>query len=169
MILALRALFFVMGFALLGAAWAQPMYRWVDKEGRVHYSQQPPPADAANSLEQKKLGAAVPTEGQVPYALQQATRNYPVVLYTSPNCKQGCREARELLSKRGIPFKEVSVSDQSTSELLKKATGGDKVPSLTVGTLSQIGYQPNTMNSLLDTAGYPRTPLIATRHGTEQR
>lgn len=140
------------------ALWAQPMYRWVDKDGRVHYSQQPPAPGAARTVEQKKLSAGGVGESQMPFALQQAIKNYPVVLYTSPDCKQGCPEARALLSRRGVPYREVNVSDAKTADLLKRASGDVKVPTLTVGVVVQKGYEAGALNDALDTAGYPRTP-----------
>ncbi len=149
-----------LGVAALSSSWAQQMYRWVDKEGHVHYTQQPPARDAAKSVEQKKLGGGNVVEGQTPFALQQAMQKYPVVLYTSPGCKEGCSEARALLSKRGIPYREVSVSDQQTNDQLRKSTGDNKVPALMVGTLVQKGFQPEALHSALDTAGYPRSPVF---------
>lgn len=38
-------------FLVSGAAWAAPVYKWVDAGGKVHYSDTPPPAGA--SLKQK--------------------------------------------------------------------------------------------------------------------
>jgi glutaredoxin len=152
--LALAAL----GIAVAAAAVdAQQLYRWVDKDGRVHYSQQPPPRDSAKSVEQRKIGGSVVESAQVPFAVQQAVKNYPVTLYTSPGCKQGCVEARELLSKRGVPHREISVEDPSSIDGLQKATGDNKVPAITIGSAVQRGYEPEALNSALDTAGYPRT------------
>ena len=39
----------------LALAGAQAVYRWVDKNGKVHYSDQPPPEEVKN-VQQKKLG-----------------------------------------------------------------------------------------------------------------
>lgn len=154
-----------LGAALLGLCLSQPAhtqatYRWVDKEGHVHYSQQPPARDAAKAVEQKKLGGVSVIDSQMPYALKEAARNYPVVLYSAPECKPGCDVVRELLSKRGVPYREVSVKDAETSSQLKKATGDDKVPALTVGTLTYAGYDVDSLNSALDTAGYPRSRVF---------
>lgn len=150
--------------ALSTAATAQTMYRWVDKDGRVHYSQQPPPRDAAKKVEQKRLGSAPEpakgaVAGQVPFALQRALSNFPVILYTSPGCKSGCPEARELLKKRGVPFREVSVTDDAGNAVLKRETGDNKVPAVTIGRSRQVGFEEGAWNSELDTAGYPRTPI----------
>ena len=139
-------------------AGAQQLYRWVDKDGRVHYTQQPPPRGAAKSVQQRNMGGSSVVETSTPtYSLQQAMKNYPVTLYTAPACKEGCAEARQLLAKRGVPFREVNVTDEQSSQALKKATGDNKVPALTVGSAVQIGYQPQAIQTALDSAGYPKS------------
>ena len=152
-----RLLFLVLLLACASAS-AQ-MYRWVDQNGKVHYTDTPPPPSAAKSVEQKKLGGSVIETSQLPFQLQEAVRNYPVTLYTSPSCKDGCPQARELLAKRGVPFKEVSVADEQSNALLKKVSGANQVPTLSVGSLAQIGFESGALNSLLDTGGYPKTAI----------
>src|SRR3954467_7441501 len=86
-------------YVLSAAVTAQSIYRWVDKEGKVHYTQQPPARDAARTVEQRTLTGSSVEASNVPYALQQAMKNFPVTLFSSPNCLQGCVEARTLLTK----------------------------------------------------------------------
>jgi glutaredoxin len=152
----LAATLLALGLAIAFMAQAQQLYRWVDKDGHVHYTQQPPPREAAKSVESRRLSGSV-VEAPKPYALEQATKNYPVTLYTSDSCKEGCVEARELLKTRGIPFKEVAVGDVSTFEQLKKVTGDNKVPALTVGTDVRHGFDESAYHAALDAAGYPRS------------
>jgi glutaredoxin len=140
-----------------GAASAQ-MYRWVDKDGRTHYTQTPPPPDARN-VERKALGAgadggAAKSYADLPYASQAAARNYPVTLYTSPDCGAPCDQARALLVRRAVPFKEISVQRPQDVENLKSA-GGTQVPHIIVGSLKQSGFLEDAYGALLDTAGYP--------------
>ena len=55
-------------------------YRWVDKEGKVHYTQAPPPPDAR--AVQKKTFRHGPAEASnLPYATQVAAKNFPVTLH----------------------------------------------------------------------------------------
>jgi len=138
---------------------AQQMYRWVDKDGKVHYTQNPPPRDAAKSVQQRRLNPGGPAEGaeQMPFAVRQAVTNFPVTLFTSTDCPRGCTEARELLNKRGVPFREMSVSDEASFDTLKKMTGDTKVPTLLVGQSATKGFEEGAFNSALDSAGYPRT------------
>lgn len=148
-----------MVFLLASASASAQMYRWVDQGGKVHYTDTPPPPAAAKSVEQKKLGGSVIETSQVSFQLQQAMRTFPVALYTSPSCKEGCLQARELLARRGVPFKEVSVADEESNALLKKISGANQVPTLVVGSQLQIGYETGALNGLLDTAGYPKTTV----------
>ena len=40
---------FLMALILSTMSFGQSIYRWVDKDGKVFYSDQPPPADAKSS------------------------------------------------------------------------------------------------------------------------
>jgi hypothetical protein len=44
-----RLLFVLLSLVLSSAAVSAEMYRWVDSQGRVHYSDEPPPAGAKSS------------------------------------------------------------------------------------------------------------------------
>lgn len=150
-----------MGFTAvtLTQAGAQQMYRWVDKQGKVHYTQTPPPRDAAKSVEQRRLSSGAPPDGssQMPFAVRQAVQNFPVSLYTAPDCQQACTEARNLLNKRGVPFREISVTDEASSDGLKKVTGDARVPVMLIGRSMEKGFEEGAYNAALDAAGYPRT------------
>jgi glutaredoxin len=140
---------------LLGAAHAQQLYRWEDKDGRVTYSQHPPAAGAAKSVQPKRLGSSVVESSTLPYAAQVAMKNFPVTLYTSPDCGSPCDNARGSLQKRGIPFKEVSVTDQKGFDLIKSLAGKVQVPVLQVGSRVESGFEATAWKSALDDAGYP--------------
>src|SRR5512140_2243054 len=86
------------------SAQAQTVYRWVDKDGKVQYSDTPPPADARSS-QQKRLGSGTTVDEQVPYAVQIAVQKNPVSLFITV-CGDPCSGARALLAKRGIPYTE---------------------------------------------------------------
>lgn len=140
------------------AAGAQStVYRWVDKDGRTHFTDTPPPADAKSST-QKRLGDAPPVE--LPFAVRAAQEKNPVTLYTAPSCGEACASARTLLSERGIPFSERDAQANALAqEALKKLVGGLEVPVLTVGATTLKGYEAGQWNAALTDAGYPRTRL----------
>lgn len=141
----------------------QQLYRWVDKNGKVTYSQDPPPAGAAAKVERKQLKSSVVETGGLPYELQQTTRNFPVTLYTGPDCGDPCKSSRALLTKRGIPFKEVSVADANGIAELKKVSGKEQLPVLIVGRTVATGFTEDQWNSTLDSVGYPKTAPFSAR------
>jgi glutaredoxin len=153
--------------ALLAAVFAAPVaaqaYRWVDKDGKVHYSQTPPPPSQAVKLEKRSAGGSVVESTQLPYATQQAAKNHPVTIYTAAACADACKDARALLTQRGVPFREVAVTDEATRAELKKVSGGDQVPVMTIGSQVTKGYLAEMWHTALDSAGYPRSgpPLPA--------
>jgi glutaredoxin len=134
---------------LASGADAQTMYRWVDKNGKVHYSDQP-----------RLSTSTIETSGPS-FEAQQAAKDFPVTLYTAPDCTSECASARAFLTRRGIHFNESRVVTQPDGEAFKKALKTDKLlfPALTVGSHKQIGFEDDTWHSLLDMAGYPRTAI----------
>jgi glutaredoxin len=156
---------------LLGAACAASaqLYRWTDENGRVHVTDTPPPASAKNVRKRAPDAAPDPAAAaSQPYAVQLAAKNYPVTLYTAPDCAP-CGAARALLNQRGVPFREVSVVGEQESAQLQQAVGSLSVPSLVVGTSTQKGFEQGAYHSMLDVAGYPRTGILPPRSQAEPK
>jgi hypothetical protein len=141
---------------LLAAAGQAQTYRWVDKDGKVHYGDRPPPATAGQAQE-RRLGAPA-ADKTLPYSVQQAIANFPVTLYVTADCKEGCSEGRDYLKSRGVPFSERNVASGADIDALKKLAGGSEavVPVLTVGSKSAKGWLKGDWQRLLDAAGYPK-------------
>jgi glutaredoxin len=153
---ALAALGLSIGFA---AAAQTTVYRWVDKDGKVHFSDTPPPEDAKSSS-QRSLGGGYVEENALPYATQIATKRNPVTLFIATDCGAPCASARDLLSRRGVPYTERNAqAGTAETEALRKAAGTAEVPFLIVGDNKLRGFEEDAWNSALDAAGYPRTRL----------
>lgn len=150
------------------AAGAQQLYRWTDASGRVHYSTTPPPPGAKDVQKRAAPAAAAEpqTGGPLPFALQQAVKDFPITLYTTPGC-EACAEARKLLNARGIPFKEVSVVEDAQIEELKQAVGSNSVPAMIVGRTVLRGFEEGGYHRALDAAGYPKTGVLPPRNQPE--
>ena len=161
----MRRLAIAVAAMLVAATAGAQMYRWVDKDGKVQYTDTPPPASAKSV--QKRATAPAPTSAgpAAPYAVQQAAKNFPVVIYTSSNCGQPCADGKALLAARGVPYREIAVGAESgmSKEELKKATGSDGVPVMMVGRSATRGFESEMWHNALDAGGYPRSapPLSA--------
>jgi glutaredoxin len=164
----MRRLIFAVLLSAAFAASAQ-LYRWTDENGRVHVTDTPPPSSAKN-VRKRAIDATPGAESGTsqPYAVQLAAKNYPVTLYTAPDCAP-CGAARTLLNQRGVPFREVSVTGEKESEQLRSAVGSLSVPSLVVGSSTQKGFEQGAYHALLDDAGYPRTGILQPRSQAEPK
>ena len=149
----------IAGVLAASAALAQStVYRWVDKDGKVQFTDSPPPADAKGVTERRMGGGG--EDSQVPFATQIAARRHPVTLYVANNCGEFCDQGRALLNGRGVPFAEKNVEkSQADRDALSKAAGSVSVPFLMVGEASMAGFDEAAWNGALDRAGYARTRL----------
>lgn len=142
------------------SAAAQGVYRWVDKDGKVHYGDAPPSDN--KTVEQKKIqgGAGTPNPENLPLALRDAMEKNPVSAFLT-NCGELCTGARALLSGRGIPYTVRNPeTNPADAEALTKLVGTPEVPVLQVGTRIIRGFTEASWNSALDAGGYPRTSLL---------
>ena len=138
------------------AGQTQQVYRYVDSEGRVVYSDKPPPADAREA-QAKRIGRNTIETSSLSYAAVLAEQRYPVTLYTF-GCGLVCDTAAGLLNKRGIPHTVVDVGQNDGAEKLKRLTGGLDAPALQVGDQYTTGYNESRWQNMLSDAGYPQTP-----------
>ena len=144
-----------LALALCGGAAHAQLYKWVGPDGKVNYSDVPPPPTAAK-VENKPVAAARNSSVPLPYELAQAARRHPVTLYTMTNCIP-CDDGRKLLSERGIPFAEKTVESNKDIAAVRKVGSDGNLPLMTVGTTIQRGFEANAWNATLNAAGYPAT------------
>lgn len=133
------------------------VYRYEDAQGRVVYSDRPPPADAKKA-ESKRIGANYIETDVAPLATRQAAERYPVTLYTF-GCGEVCQNAEALLNRRGVPFTSVNVEEPANASRLQALTGEMTAPVLQVGDkMVAKGYNEARWTAMLDDAGYPKAP-----------
>jgi glutaredoxin len=139
--------------ALASAATAQ--YRWRDGSGQVNYGDFPSSdAQDLQRVDTRAPASGSDTSGALPFELRRATAQYPAVLYTSVECPP-CDKARAFLRQRGVPFAERIVEGPEDVEVLRKLTGSDKVPVLTLGRERYAGFSAADWTRGLDAASYP--------------
>ena len=147
----------VMTLACGGAA-AQQMYKWIGKDGKINYTDTPPPAFAKQS-EIKAVTGGGPDTSNLPYELAQAAKSSPVTLYTGTDCAP-CDSGRALLTARGIPFSEKTVKTAEDGQQLKQAGGSGTLPLLVIGRTRQPGFEATGWGNALTVAGYPETSKL---------
>jgi glutaredoxin len=134
--------------------YAQQVYKSVDKNGRVTYSEVPPLPGSGD-----KLTAGSATNAPLPYALQQVVSRFPVTLYTTADCAP-CINARLMLTQRGVPFSERTVSSNEDIDAYKKLNGDTSMPLATIASQQLKGYEETEWTKYLDAAGYPKSSTL---------
>jgi len=147
---------FLAGAAAFALAQTLQVYRYVDKDGHVVYSDKPPPADARDA-QAKRIGRNTIETSTLSFASQLAEQRFPVTLYTF-GCGLVCDSAAALLNKRGIPHTVIDVGQNDGAEKLKRLTGGLDAPALQVGDQYTTGYNESRWQNMLTDAGYSQTP-----------
>src|SRR5579862_3632523 len=137
-------------------AQTQQVYRYTDTDGRVVYSDKPPPPNAKDAQAKRISRNSIETS-DLSFSTQQAQERFPVTLYTF-SCGVVCDSAQALLNKRGVPHTVIDVSQGDGADRLKKLTGGLDAPALEVGEQHALGFNENKWQSMLTDAGYPLTP-----------
>lgn len=148
----------VLALAFAAQGHAEQLYRWVDGDGKVHYTDKQPPKEAKDV--EKKRVATRAGDVQLPYAVRKAAETFPVTVFNA-DCGDPCDAARKLLETRGIPYTDRNARDAEVQVALKKLTGGAvEVPLMQVGRTTVKGWEPGQWNTALDAAGYPKTAGI---------
>ena len=137
------------------AVLAQTIYRHVDRNGQVVFSDQPP---AANAPTIASPGPSVieASTASMTYEVRQVMQRYPVTIYTRDACEP-CDAGRALLEARGIPFDERQVRTAADGDALRRLSGQDALPLLAIGTQQLKGFADTEWSQYLDAAGYPKS------------
>lgn len=138
---------------------AQTTYRWVDKDGKVNFSDRPPPpSEQVKDAKERELPALGPAAPIMSPAMRQAVADFPLRLFVSPSCGGGCSDALKFLNERKLPFSQKSLQTAEEIEAFKTETGqgAPSVPTLMVGRRVLAGFQSSAWSEMLDLAGYPK-------------
>lgn len=139
---------------------AQQVYRIVGPDGRVTFSDQPPPPTSNAKVSEVTTAASGGVQlAGLPFELRQAAQKYPVTLYTGENC-QPCARGRALLHSRGIPFSEKTVHTPADGQALQRMSGDSTLPFLTIGSQQLKGFSDAEWTQFLTAAGYPTTSVL---------
>jgi glutaredoxin len=140
---------------------AQQIYRSVDQDGRITFSDKSKldPNGRASTATAIAMPGSAADNSALPFELRQAASRYPVTLYTAPSCAP-CVAGRALLSNRGIPFTEKTVTSSEDIDALKRLAGASSLPFLTIGGQQLKGLSETEWVQFLDAAGYPKTSQL---------
>nr|WP_314859415.1 glutaredoxin family protein [uncultured Undibacterium sp.] len=137
-------------------------YKWIGPNGKMVYSDTPPPANAKKLISKSMDGTAQQSNVKFPPDLEVAVRKNPVTFYTtiaSTPCGP-CNEARSMLKQNGIPFAEKTVSTKEDVDKFRQLSGDNQLPLLQISKAKFSGFDSVEWRTALSTAGYPETSIL---------
>lgn len=140
-------------------AQAQGVYRIVGPDGKVTFSDRPPPDAKATPAPSVNMPANNAGGGALPFELRGIASRYPVTIYTGKDCGP-CDGGRNYLRSRGIPFNERTINNDNDVEALMRLAGAPRLPVLTIGGQQLKGFSEVEWGQYLDAAGYPKTSAL---------
>ena len=150
---------FVACASLWGAVAHAQVYRIVGPDGRVTFSDRPPPDGKASPAQAVPLGGGGTPTASLPAEVRMAAGRFPVTLYSGADCGP-CISARSFLLRRGVPFTEKTVVTNDDAEALQRLSGGTSLPFATIGGQHVRGFSDTEWSQYLDAAGYPKTSQL---------
>jgi glutaredoxin len=137
---------------------AHAQYKIVGPDGSITFTDRVPDANQGRVSNVSKRGGEIAT-AELPYDLRQVVQKFPVTLYTSSDCDP-CRQGRDLLNRRGVPFQERTATTAEDRAQWQKVTGTQESPILMVGKQQLKAFNAASWNETLDAAGYPATSKL---------
>ena len=123
----------VLGLATPGVAFSG-IYRWVDEDGKVHFSDKP---SKSHSSEAVKL--RINTYEGVSYDTSSFDVGKEVVMYSASWCGV-CKKARRYFAERGINYTERDIENSARGKMEFKKLGAKGVPVILVGNRRMNGF-----------------------------
>ena len=123
------------------------VFKWVDEEGRVHYSDDgTTAAEDAETLTEDEGNIADPF-------VMPAESDSDVRLYSTRWCGV-CRQAKAYLERRGIAYEEFDIERDDAALAEFRRLGGRGVPLLVVDGQTLQGFSAARLERLLLETGY---------------
>lgn len=110
------------------------IYKWVDAEGRTHYSDKKPQNTAVEDVK-----VEVNTYTSVSYAPLSESHGDTLIMYTTSWCGY-CKKARRYFKRNGIPFNEFDIERDRGAKRDYEALGGRGVPVILLGKERMNGF-----------------------------
>jgi glutaredoxin len=131
-----------------GTAWGK-IYKWVDTEGRTHFSSSPPQHGKAEIVRPKTNSRQNHRQAESGKGSSSARKGKPkkVVMYSAVWCGI-CKQARRYFKNNNIPFREYDIETSQKGRHDFKRLRGRGVPIIMVGERMLNGFDPKAFKDI---------------------
>jgi glutaredoxin len=128
---------------------AGKVYKWIDAEGRIHFSDNPV---GATNVEELKIRTFTGASDVVLEGDDYGPREVKILSTTWCGV---CKTAKNYLAGKGIYFSEYDVETSDIGRQEFKRLGGKGVPIILVGNQRMDGFSATKLDKMLKNVGYP--------------
>lgn len=151
-------LILIASFCVFASAANADIYRWVDENGKVHFSDEKPEKIQTeqvdiqiNSFEGMDVSDSDFLEARELEARErqkaEASKSPKVVMYSATWCGY-CRKARNYFNQQGIPFREYDIENSSKGRRDYARMNGTGVPIIFVGKKRMQGFRAERFQTI---------------------
>jgi glutaredoxin len=140
-------------------AMSADIYQWKDKNGKIHFSDTPPPSEVdaeiiqfkKDSLDKPKTKEDSPKAKSFRRIEKRSYGDVNVIMYMTSWCGY-CRKAREYLLSLGVNLIEYDVERDKVrrEEMLQKSGGSTGVPLIDVEGIIVKGFRPDSIKAAVE-------------------
>lgn len=142
-----RLISFCLALTLSFGCFAVELYRWKDENGRIHFSDKPPPKEKIEKFNIKVKsysGPATVSTHNVEAAVEDK-----VIIYLTEWCPY-CKQAKDYMDSKAISYREYDIEKSKRAERAFKKLGGKGVPLILVGNMKMQGFNPGKLNNMIN-------------------
>lgn len=149
------SLFFIIAtLFLLPVTASGEIYKWVDADGKTHFSSSPPTHGEAETVEPKVINtysspdkSAAPPLSEIDTPNRKKANRKKVVMYSTVWCPS-CKTAKKYFRRKGIPFKEYDIETSAKGRRDYKKLKGTGVPIILVGKQRMTGFSASRFEKM---------------------
>jgi len=134
------------------SAAAQQIYRWVDADGRVHYTAEKPPPGVKSSAVQSRINSYSGTP-LISGAASPGASKPEIKMFATDWCPY-CRKAQDYFARQGIRYTHVDIEKSAAARAEYQRLGARGVPVILVGGQRMNGFSEERLAEMLKAAGY---------------
>jgi glutaredoxin len=115
------------------------IYKWVDEQGQVHYSDQKPEDRPVTEIPMQSRSYQGISYGTVEVDTPKVATKAKVIMLSATWCGT-CKKAKQYFRRNGIPFLEYDIEKSSRGKRLYEQLGATGVPVILVGKKRMNGF-----------------------------
>ncbi len=121
------------------------IYKWIDADGNVQFSDSAPKNQAAKEIKLEINSVSTPKISNNPNPTSTSKK---VVIYTTDWCGY-CKKAKKFMRKNRIAFTEYDIEKSARGKREYQRLNGHGVPLIVVGDKTLSGFSPASLMALL--------------------